>query len=51
MNAIREAAVGGTPLPDLALCVGLGAFYVAAGIFLTERVLRSARVNAALQLS
>jgi ABC-2 type transport system permease protein len=51
MNAIREAAVGGTPLPDLALCVGLGALYVGAGIFLTERVLRSARVNAALQLS
>jgi len=51
MNAIREAAAGGTPLPDLALCVGLGALYVGAGIFLTERVLHSARANAALQLS
>jgi len=51
MNAIREASLGGTPLPDLALCVGLGALYVGLGIFLTERVLRSARAKAALQLS
>jgi ABC-2 type transport system permease protein len=51
MNAIREAASGGSPLDDLVVCVGLGALYMAAGILLTERVLRSARVHAALQLS
>ena len=29
MNAIRQSALGGTPWPDLALCVALGALYVA----------------------
>ena len=33
------------------MCLGLGALYVGLGILLTERILRSARVNAALQLS
>jgi ABC-2 type transport system permease protein len=51
MNAIREAAAGGAPLDDLLMCLGLGALYVGLGILLTERILRSARVNAALQLS
>jgi hypothetical protein len=51
MNAIREAASGGAPLDDLLLCLGLGVLYLGLGVFLTERVLRSARVNAALQLS
>jgi ABC-2 type transport system permease protein len=51
MNAIRESALGGSPLGDLLLCVGLGAVYVALGIILTERVLRSARVRATLSLS
>ena len=51
MNAIRESALGGSPLDDLLLCVGLGAVYVGLGIVLTERVLRSARVRATLSLS
>jgi len=51
MNAIRESALGGSPLPDLLVCVGLGAVYVGLGIVLTERVLRSARVRATLSLS
>jgi ABC-2 type transport system permease protein len=51
MNAIRQAATGGAPLDDLAACLGLGALYLALGIVLTERVLRSARVHAALSLS
>ena len=51
MNAIRESALGGSALDDLLLCVGLGAVYVALGIILTERVLRSARVRATLSLS
>jgi ABC-2 type transport system permease protein len=51
MNAIREAALGGSPLDDLLACVGLGALYVGLGILVTERVLRSARVRASLSLS
>jgi ABC-2 type transport system permease protein len=51
MTAIREAAVGGSPLNDLAVCVGLGVAYVAIGILVTNRVLRAARVRAALSLT
>ena len=51
MNAIREAASGGSPANDLALCLGLGAVYVLAGIVVTNRVLDAARRRAALSLS
>jgi ABC-2 type transport system permease protein len=51
MSAIRESALGGSPLPDLAACLALGGLNVAIGVLVTERVLRSARVNAALSLS
>jgi ABC-2 type transport system permease protein len=51
MNAIREAALGGTPWPDLLLCLALGAAYVTAGIAMLERVLGAARKRGALALS
>jgi len=51
MNAIREAALGGSPLPDLLLCLGLGALYVALGLAVLERVLSAARKRGALSLS
>jgi ABC-2 type transport system permease protein len=51
MNAIRESALGGTPLPDLLACLGLGAAYVAFGILVTDRVLRAARVSGSLSLT
>jgi ABC-2 type transport system permease protein len=51
MNAIRESAAGGSPLNDLAICLGLGAVYVVVGILATERVLHAARVRAALSMS
>jgi hypothetical protein len=51
MNAIRESALGGTPLPDLLACLGLGAGYVALGILVTDRVLRAARVSGSLSLT
>jgi ABC-2 type transport system permease protein len=51
MNAIREAAVGGSSLSDLAICLGLGAIYVGVGILITNRVLDAARRRAALSLS
>jgi ABC-2 type transport system permease protein len=51
MNAIRQAALGGSPLDDLLVCLGLGALYVGLGILLTGRVLHSARARASLSLS
>jgi ABC-2 type transport system permease protein len=51
MNAIREAALGGSPVPDLLLCLGLGAAYIGLGLAMLERVLGSARKRGALALS
>ncbi|HET7854993.1 MAG TPA: ABC transporter permease [Gaiellaceae bacterium] len=51
MNAIRESSTGGTPLPDIAMCVLLGAAYILVGVLLTDRVLRAARVKASLSLT
>jgi ABC-2 type transport system permease protein len=51
MNAIREASLGGSPLPDLLLCLALGTVYVALGIAMLERVLGAARKRGALALS
>src|SRR4029077_2948093 len=42
MNAIRQASLGGTPWPDLAMCVALGALYIAIGILVLERALTAA---------
>jgi ABC-2 type transport system permease protein len=51
MSAIRESALGGTPLPDLLLCLGLGAAYVSVGVLVTDRVLRAARQRGTLSLT
>ena len=51
MNAIRESALGGSPLPDLGACLGLGALYIAVGILVLERALAAARSRAALSLT
>ena len=51
MRAIRESATGGSPLPDAALCLALGAAYVAIGIALMDTVLRAARHKASLSLT
>jgi ABC-2 type transport system permease protein len=51
MNAIRESALGGSPLPDLGVCVALGAGYIALGILALETVLGAARKRAALSLT
>jgi ABC-2 type transport system permease protein len=51
MNAIRESALGGSPLPDIALCLLLGGVYTAIGVVIVERVLRAARARAALSLA
>ena len=51
MNAIRQSALGGTPWPDLAMCVALGALYIAVGVLVLDRALTAARARAALSLT
>ena len=45
MNAIRESAEGGTPLPDCCVCVGLGLVYTAIGIWSSTYLLAPARAR------
>ena len=51
MNAIRQSALGGTPVPDLFLCLGLGAAYITAAVLVTGRVLGDARARGTLSLT
>ena len=51
MNAIRESALGGTPVPDLLLCLGLGAAYIVVAVLVTNRVLDDARARGSLSLT
>jgi hypothetical protein len=51
MRAIRESALGGTPVPDLLVCLGLGLAYVVLAVLVTERVLRDARARGTLSLT
>jgi ABC-2 type transport system permease protein len=51
VRAIREAALGGAPLKDVAVCLALGLGYAVLGVLLVETVLRSARSRATLSLT
>jgi hypothetical protein len=51
MNAIRESALGGSPLPDVAVCLALGAVYTLAGVLVLNTALAAARRRAALSLT
>jgi ABC-2 type transport system permease protein len=51
VRAIRESALGGSPLLDILLCFTLGAGYVLLGVLVLDTVLRSARAKAALSLT
>ena len=51
IRAIRESAIGGSPLPDLLVCAALGVAYVVVGVALVETVLRAARRTATLSLT
>ena len=51
VNAIRESALGGSPLPDVLMCFGLGAVYTAIGVALVDRALAAARARATLSLT
>ena len=49
--AIREAALGGNPVPEIGLCLLVGAGYLALGVLAAESVVQSARQHATLALS
>ena len=51
VDAVRQAALGGSPLPEIAFCLALGAAYVLAGALVLERALRAARRDASLALA
>jgi ABC-2 type transport system permease protein len=51
MKAIRQSALGGTPLPDAAACAGLGLAYTAIGVVIVGALLRAARERATLSLT
>ena len=51
VSAVREASSGGTPWPDIAMCLVLAAAYTALGILMLNRMLRQARERAALALA
>jgi ABC-2 type transport system permease protein len=51
VDAIREAALGGNPLPEIGLCLALGCGYVAVGALVLEAALRAARHDGTLALT
>jgi len=51
MSAIRAAAEGRNPVPDLALCLGLALVYGVIGALLAKRLVDSARTHASLALT
>ncbi len=51
MAAVREAAAGGSPWGQTAVCVGLGVGYAVVAAALSERVIDSARRHATLALT
>jgi ABC-2 type transport system permease protein len=51
INAIREAALGGSPYGDIAMAMLLGTAYLGLGIVLVNRALHSARAKATLALT
>jgi hypothetical protein len=48
---VRAAAIGGDPLPGIAVCLGLAAVYGIAGSWLAVRLIDAARTHATLALS
>lgn len=51
MRAIRESALGGSPLPDIAICVALAGAYTLVGVLVLDSALRAARARASLSLT
>jgi ABC-2 type transport system permease protein len=51
INAIRESALGGSPVADIAVCAALGMVYTAVGVLAVDTLLRAARTRATLALT
>lgn len=51
VSAVKQAALGGTPWRDIALCLGVAAIYAGLGTLLARRLVDSARKNATLSLT
>lgn len=51
MEAMRDAAAGGSPWSDLSWCIGLGAGYALVATFASQALLAAARRRATLSLS
>jgi ABC-2 type transport system permease protein len=51
VDAIREAALGGNPFPEIGMCIVLGAAYVTVGALVLDTVLRAARQDGSIALS
>jgi ABC-2 type transport system permease protein len=51
VDAVREAALGGNALPEIALCLALGGGYVLAGSLVLDTALRAARKDGSLSLA
>jgi ABC-2 type transport system permease protein len=51
MNAIRESALGGNPVPDILMCAALATLYTALGVTVAGRMLDAARARATLSLT
>jgi ABC-2 type transport system permease protein len=51
VDAIREAASGGGPWPEIGLALGLGAVYLAIGVVVLETVLTGARRSGTVALA
>jgi ABC-2 type transport system permease protein len=51
VDAIREAASGGGPWPEIGLALGLGAVYLAIGVAVLETVLTGARRSGTVALA
>lgn len=51
VRAIRESALGGDPLPEIAMCFGLGAVYLVVGHFCLRYFERLARERATLAIA
>ena len=51
VDAVREAALGGNPFPEIGLCLALGGGYVLLGSLVLETALRAARRDGSLALA
>ncbi len=51
VRAMRDAAIGGNPLPDLGMCIVVAAVYFAGGLMFLQLILRRARAKATFSLT